>query len=147
MMFDRSLLLLVGAIFLLVILLDVIAIADLRLTDKSKQFKLVFMLVIIFVPFFGFSAYYIYKSISNWRQFAMNKKMIFLRIGVILPTLLFIYLYAIDPLNKHYNLIVIASIFTVLLLLSTILFKKNRLNIILSYYAIFGLLIISYLLL
>mgnify|MGYP001425998293 CR=1 FL=1 len=77
----------------------------------------------------------------------MNKKMIFLRIGVILPTLLFIYLYAIDPLNKHYNLIVIASIFTVLLLLSTILFKKNRLNIILSYYAIFGLLIISYLLL
>lgn len=78
----------------------------------------------------------------------MNKKnLMLLRIGVIFPTLLFIYLYAIDPLNKHYNLIVIAAIFTVLLLVSTILFKKSNLNIILSYYAIFGLLIISYLLL
>ncbi len=76
-----------------------------------------------------------------------KKKLLFLRIGVIFPTLLFIYLYALDPLNKHYNLIVIASIFTVLLLVSTILFKRNNLNIILSYYAIFGLLIVSYLLL
>lgn len=67
MMWDKTIQLLVGAIFFLVIILDVMAINDLRQTEKSQRFKLIFVLVIIFIPFLGFSAYYIYKSIENWR--------------------------------------------------------------------------------
>ncbi|NLZ72956.1 MAG: hypothetical protein GX905_03950 [Bacteroidales bacterium] len=67
MMWDKTIQLLVGAIFFLVIILDVMAINDLRQTEKSQIFKLIFVLVIILIPFFGFSAYYIYKSIENWR--------------------------------------------------------------------------------
>ena len=67
MMWDKTIQLLVGAIFFLVIILDVMAINDLRQTEKSQRFKLIFVLVIILIPFFGFSAYYIYKSIENWR--------------------------------------------------------------------------------
>ncbi|NMA74371.1 MAG: hypothetical protein GX963_09475 [Bacteroidales bacterium] len=67
MMGDRTIQLLVGTIIFLVIILDVTAINDLRQTEKSKKFKLIFFLVILFIPVFGFSAYYIYKSVENWR--------------------------------------------------------------------------------
>ena len=67
MIFDKTIQLLIGAILFLVIVLDVTAINDLRQTEKSKRFKLIFSLVILFIPVFGFSAYYIYKSIENWR--------------------------------------------------------------------------------
>lgn len=76
-----------------------------------------------------------------------NKQLIYLRIGVLIPTLLFVFLYGINPLRKQYNLIAIAAIFTVLLLLSAIVFKKNRFYRIISYYVIFTLLILSYLIL
>lgn len=67
MIFDKTIQLLIGTILFLVIVLDVTAINDLRQTEKSKRFKLIFSLVILFIPVFGFSAYYIYKSIENWR--------------------------------------------------------------------------------
>ncbi|NLZ72957.1 MAG: hypothetical protein GX905_03955 [Bacteroidales bacterium] len=78
----------------------------------------------------------------------MNKKQLtYLQIGVLIPTLLFVFLYAINPLQKQYNLISIAIIFTVLLLLAAIIFKKNGFYRIISYYVTFTLLILSYLIL
>jgi len=67
MVYDNTFSLLIGAIILLVILLDVMAISDLRHTVESKKLKQFFTFIIILIPFFGFSAYYIYKTISTWR--------------------------------------------------------------------------------
>ena len=78
----------------------------------------------------------------------MNKRqLILLQIGVLIPTFLFIFLYALNPLRKSYNLIAIAAIFTVSLLLAAIIFKRNGFYRIISYYVIFTLLILSYLIL
>ncbi len=76
-----------------------------------------------------------------------QRKLLLLRIGVLVPTFLFIYLYALDPLHKYPNLIAIAVIFTVLLLLAAIVFRKNDVYRIICYYAVFVLLTLSYLIL
>lgn len=52
-------------ILLLIVVLDVFAIRDIYISQKESSLKIFYSCVVLLIPIFGFSIYYIIKSIKK----------------------------------------------------------------------------------